>query len=71
MTIKGLSEDISNATLDRLESRTFTSLLPEIQKLESMDLIMRVEDERGVRYVPSRFYLPPSDLTSSKDDVRG
>ena len=60
---KGLSEDISNATLDRLEARTFTSIMPEIQQLESMDLMMRVEDERGVRFVPSRLYLPPADQT--------
>jgi tetratricopeptide (TPR) repeat protein len=58
---KGLSEDISNATLDRLEARTFTSIIPEIQQLESMDLMMRVEDERGVRFVPSKLYLPPAD----------
>jgi Cdc6-like AAA superfamily ATPase len=57
---KGLSEDISNATLDRLEARTFTSIIPEIQQLESMDLMMKVEDERGVRFVPSKLYLPPS-----------
>jgi Cdc6-like AAA superfamily ATPase len=60
---KGLSEDISNITLDRLEARTFTSIIPEIQQLESMDLMMRVEDERGIRFVPSRLYLPPSDPT--------
>jgi Cdc6-like AAA superfamily ATPase len=58
---QGLSEDISNATLDRLEARTFTSIIPEIQQLESMDLMMRIEDERGVRFVPSRLYLPPSN----------
>jgi hypothetical protein len=58
---QGLSEDISNATLDRLEARTFTSIIPEIQQLESMDLMMRVEDERGVRFVPSNLYLPPSN----------
>jgi Cdc6-like AAA superfamily ATPase len=58
---KGLSEDITNATLDRLEARTFTSIIPEIQQLESMDLMMRVEDERGVRFVPSKLYLPPSN----------
>ena len=58
---EGLSEDISNATLDRLNARTYTSILPELQQLESMDLIMRVEDERGFRYVPSKLYLPPTD----------
>jgi Cdc6-like AAA superfamily ATPase len=57
---KGLSEDISNVTLDRLEARTFTSIIPEIQQLEIMDLMMRIEDEQGVRFVPSNLYLPPS-----------
>jgi hypothetical protein len=57
---KGLSEDISNATLDRLNSLTYTAILPEIQQLESMDLIVKLEDERGIRYIPSKLYLPPS-----------
>jgi Cdc6-like AAA superfamily ATPase len=57
---QGLSEDISNATLDRLNALTYTAILPEIQQLESMDLIVRLEDERGIRYVPSRLYLPPA-----------
>ncbi len=61
---QGISEDIANSTLDRLNALTYTAILPEIQQLESMDLIMRVEDERGIRYVPSRLYLPPSDSTS-------
>jgi Cdc6-like AAA superfamily ATPase len=61
---KGLSEDISNATLDRLNEFMYTAILPEIQQLESMDLIMRLEDERGIRYIPSKLYLPPSAPTS-------
>jgi Cdc6-like AAA superfamily ATPase len=60
---QGISEDITNSTLDRLNALTYTAILPEIQQLESMDLIMRVEDERGVRYLPSRLYLPPSEPT--------
>jgi hypothetical protein len=55
------SSKVKNATLDRLEARTFTSIIPEIQQLESMDLMMRIEDERGVRFVPSKLYLPPSN----------
>jgi Cdc6-like AAA superfamily ATPase len=60
---QGISEDITNATLDRLNSLTYTAILPEIQQLESMDLIVRVEDERGIRYIPSKLYLPPSAPT--------
>jgi hypothetical protein len=60
---KGLSEDISNPTLERLNALTYTAILPEIQQLESMDLIVRVEDERGIRYIPSKLYLPPSAPT--------
>lgn len=60
---QGISEDITNSTLDRLNALTYTAILPEIQQLESMDLIMRIEDARGIRYVPSRLYLPPSEPT--------
>jgi Cdc6-like AAA superfamily ATPase len=60
---QGISEDITNATLDRLNALTYTAILPEIQQLESMDLIVRVEDEDGVRFIPSKLYLPPADPT--------
>jgi Cdc6-like AAA superfamily ATPase len=60
---QGISEDITNSTLDRLNALTYTSILPEIQQLESMDLIVRLEDAQGIRYVPSRLYLPPSEPT--------
>jgi Cdc6-like AAA superfamily ATPase len=60
---QGISEDISNETLDRLKYLTFTSIIPELKQLEDRDLMVRIEDERGIRYVPSRLYLPPSEPT--------
>jgi hypothetical protein len=56
----GISEDISNATLDQLGVITFNALLPELKQLESKDLMTRVEDDRGYRFVPSKLYLPPA-----------
>jgi Cdc6-like AAA superfamily ATPase len=60
---KGISEDISNSTLDKLGALTFTSILPELKQLESMDLMMRLEDAKGFRFVPSKLYLPPTEQT--------
>lgn len=62
---QGLSEDISNKTLDRLNVLTFTEILPQLIKLESMDLIIRSEDEQGFRFVPSKLYLPPDESNST------
>jgi hypothetical protein len=56
----GISENISNATLDQLGVITFNALLPELKQLESKDLMTRVEGDRGYRFVPSKLYLPPS-----------
>jgi Cdc6-like AAA superfamily ATPase len=59
---QGLNEDISNKTLDRLNVVTFAEILPQLIKLESMDLVIRSEDEQGFRFVPSKLYLPPDGL---------
>lgn len=56
----GINENISNATLDRLGVITFNALLPKLKQLESKDLMTRVENDRGYRFVPSKLYLPPS-----------
>jgi Cdc6-like AAA superfamily ATPase len=56
----GISENISNATLDQLGVITFNALLPELKQLESKDLMTRVESDRSYRFVPSKLYLPPS-----------
>jgi hypothetical protein len=56
---QGLNEDISNKTLDRLNVVTFAEILPQLIKLESMDLVIRLENEEGFRFVPSKLYLPP------------
>jgi Cdc6-like AAA superfamily ATPase len=59
---QGLNEDISNKTLDRLNVVTFAEILPQLIKLESMDLVIRSEDEQGFRFVPSKLYLPPDTV---------
>jgi hypothetical protein len=56
---QGISEDLSNATLDQLGVITFSALLQDLRRLESMDLMTRVEDDRGSRFVPTKLYAPP------------
>jgi Cdc6-like AAA superfamily ATPase len=66
---KGISEDISNESLDEIGALTFTELLPELRELESMDLIMRIEDARGFRFIPSKLYLPPTNQSQDEGMV--
>jgi Cdc6-like AAA superfamily ATPase len=66
---KGISEDISNESLDEIGALTFTELLPELRELESMDLIMRIEDARGFRFIPSKLYLPPVENNPSAGSI--
>lgn len=65
---EGISENISNATLDQIGIGvlTYTELLPGLRELESTDLMMRIEDASGFRYVPSKLYLPPTEQNLDK-----
>ncbi|MEM9538436.1 MAG: AAA+ family ATPase, partial [Cyanobacteria bacterium P01_E01_bin.42] len=55
----GIDEDISDRHLDDLGVLTFVELLPELKNLEQEELLIRVEDESGLRFIPSQLYAPP------------
>ncbi len=52
----GLSEDISDATLDKLDVLTFVELLPQFKTMEEQGLLIRQEDEKGFRFLPSPLF---------------
>ncbi len=52
----GLSEDISDAILDKLDALTYVELLPQFKTMEEQGLLIRQEDERGFRFLPSPLF---------------
>lgn len=56
----GIGENITNEQLDRLGALTFSELIPMLRTLEQQELLLRDEDESGLRYRPSKLFLPPS-----------
>ncbi len=52
----GLSEDISDATLDKLDALTYVELLPQFKTMEEQGLLIRQEDEKGFRFLPSPLF---------------
>ncbi|MDJ0731976.1 MAG: ATP-binding protein [Crocosphaera sp.] len=52
----GLSENISDATLDKLDVLTFVELLPQFKSMEEQGLLIRQEDEKGFRFLPSPLF---------------
>lgn len=55
----GIDEDISDRHLDDLGILTFVELLPDLKNLEQEELLIRVEDESGLRFIPSQLFVPP------------
>jgi hypothetical protein len=47
----GLSEDTSLEVLDRLKVHTFMEAIPIVENLVQNDLLVKLEDERGIKYV--------------------
>ena len=54
----GIDEDIADDYLDKLGVLTFIELLPMLKSLEEQEFLIRQEDERGFRFVPSKLFLP-------------
>jgi Cdc6-like AAA superfamily ATPase len=65
----GLNEDISQVALEKIGSLTFTAILPELKQLENMDLMMRIEDAKGFRFVPSKLYQPPASQSEDQKNT--
>ncbi len=54
----GISEDIADQTLDQLDAVTFVALLPKLKSMEEQGLLIRQEDQRGFRFLPSKLFQP-------------
>ncbi|MBW4633772.1 MAG: hypothetical protein KME30_18295 [Iphinoe sp. HA4291-MV1] len=54
----GISEDISDQDLDKLDAVTFVALLPQLKSMEEQGLLIRQEDESGFRFFPSQLFQP-------------
>lgn len=54
----GISENISDKTLDKLDAVTFVALLPQLKSMEEQGLLIRQEDQSGFRFVPSQLFQP-------------
>lgn len=54
----GISEDISDQDLDKLDAVTFVALLPQLKSMEEQGLLIRQEDESGFRFLPSQLFQP-------------
>jgi len=54
----GISENISDQTLDKLDAVTFVALLPQLKSMEEQGLLIRQEDQSGFRFVPSQLFEP-------------
>ena len=54
----GISENISDRTLDKLNALTFVEVLPQLKTMEEQGLVIRQEDEKGFRFSPSPLFEP-------------
>ncbi|OYQ62367.1 AAA+ family ATPase [Pseudanabaena sp. SR411] len=56
----GISEDIKDEDLAKLDAPTFVSLLPTLKSMEDRGVLIRREDEGGMRFLPSKLFQPPT-----------
>ncbi|WP_013320660.1 ATP-binding protein [Gloeothece verrucosa] len=63
----GISEDISDRDLDKLDVVTFVALYPQLKSMEEQGLLIRQEDEKGFRFTPSQLF-EPKFLPESKSE---
>ncbi|ACK64316.1 hypothetical protein PCC8801_0213 [Rippkaea orientalis PCC 8801] len=54
----GISENISDRTLDKLDALTFVELLPQLKLLEEQGVLIRQEDQKGFKFLPSQLFQP-------------
>ncbi len=56
--VGGISEDISDEDLEKLDVITFVELLPKLKSMEEQGQLIRKEDESGFRFLPSNLFQP-------------
>ena len=56
----GISEDIEDEDLAKLDALTYVSLLPKLKSMEELGVLIRREDEGGIRFIPSKLFQPPN-----------
>lgn len=56
----GISEDIEDEDLAKLDALTYVSLLPKLKSMEELGVLIRREDEGGIRFLPSKLFQPPT-----------
>lgn len=54
----GISEDIKDEDLAKLDALTYVSLLPKLKSMEELGVLIRREDEGGIRFLPSKLFQP-------------
>ncbi|MEO0835293.1 MAG: P-loop NTPase fold protein [Cyanobacteria bacterium J06642_3] len=54
----GISEDISDDYLDRLNVFTYIEMIPKLKLLEEQGFLVRQEDSEGSRFLPSQLFQP-------------
>lgn len=54
----GLSEDISDVTLDELNFTTYVELMPYLDNLVQNDLLIKIDDGKKTRFEASKILLP-------------
>jgi hypothetical protein len=52
----GISEDIKNEDLAKLDALTYVSLLPKLKSMEELGVLIRREDKGGIRFLPSKLF---------------
>jgi len=57
-----ISEDIKDEDLAKLNVLTFVALLPMLKQAEDMGMLIRTEDEGGIKFLPSKLFPPPPTL---------
>jgi Cdc6-like AAA superfamily ATPase len=54
----GISEDITDRDLDKLDALTYVALIPQLKLAEEEGALIRQEDESGFRFLPSPLFQP-------------
>ncbi len=54
----GISENISDEDLDKLDVLTYLQLLSKLKSMEEQGMFIRQEDEEGDRFLPSKLFQP-------------
>ncbi len=57
-----ISEDIKDEDLAKLNALTFVALLPMLKQAEDIGMLIRREDEGGIKFLPSKLFPPPTSI---------